>query len=68
MIYNNAFSESSMLANCSYDDESKELTITFLNGRSYTYKDVLFNTYQDLIAAKSSGKYFNSIKKDLVLK
>lgn len=68
MMYNQEFKESSVLANASYDDETSELTITFLNGRDYTYKDVLFNTYQDLIAAPSPGKYFASIKKDLVLK
>jgi hypothetical protein len=68
MIYQKQFEESSVLASASYDDETSELTITFLNGRDYTYKDVLFNTYQDMIAAQSPGKYFAQIKKDLVLK
>jgi len=68
MIYSHRFAESSMLADCQYDDESHELTIMFLNGRTYTYKNVLYNTYEDLANAKSSGKYFNSIKSQLVLK
>lgn len=68
MIYNQEFKESSVIASASYDDETSELTITFLNGRDYAYRDVLFNTYQDLINSASPGKYFASIKKDLVLK
>ena len=68
MIYRKEFDGSSLLASAAYDDETKELTITFLNGRDYTYKDVLYNTYEDLINAKSPGKYYASIKKDLVLK
>lgn len=66
--YSKTFEESSVLASASYDDETSEMTITFLNGRDYTYKDVLFNTYQDLINAPSPGKYFAQIKKDLALK
>jgi len=68
MIYNHEFKESSVIASASYNDESSELTITFLNGRDYTYKDVLFNTYQDMINSLSPGRYFAQIKKDLVLK
>lgn len=67
-IYNHTFEDSSVIASASYNDEVSELTITFLNGRDYTYKDVLFNTYQDLIAAQSPGKYFAQIKKELQLK
>jgi hypothetical protein len=68
MIYSQEFNSSSVLAGASYDEDTSELTITFLNGRSYTYKDVLFNTYQDLVNAPSPGKYYAQIKKDLVLK
>ena len=68
MIYSKTFEASSVLASVSYDDETSEMTITFLNGRDYTYKDVLFNTYQDLINATSPGKYFAQIKNSLVLK
>lgn len=68
MKYNHNFEGSSAIASAEYDDETKEMVIYFLNSRDYTYKDVLFNTYQDLINAQSPGKYFASIKKDLVLK
>lgn len=68
MKYTHNFEGSSAIASAEYDDEASELTIYFLNSRDYTYKDVLFNTYQDLISAPSPGKYFASIKKDLVLK
>lgn len=66
--YGKQFEASSVLASASYDDETSEMTITFLNGRDYTYKDVLFNTYEDLINAPSPGKYFAQIKNTLVLK
>lgn len=62
------FENSSMLKDCSYDDESSELTVTFTNGKSYTYIDVSKRTYDELIDAKSAGKYFNLIKNSLVQK
>ncbi len=60
--------ESTMLVGCSYDTENKELQVTFNNNRSYTYVDVDRSIYDDLISAKSAGKYFNSIKAGLVQK
>lgn len=57
-----------MLANAGYDTEEKELTVTFTNGRAYTYTDVEKSTYEELIGSKSAGGYFNSIKKGLVQK
>lgn len=62
--YNHPF-QSAMLSSCDYDSETKELTVTFNGGKSYTYVGVLYNTYEDLINARSAGQYFNSIKKDL---
>lgn len=57
-----------MLQACSYDAEAKELTVTFMNGRDYTYSDVEKSTYEELIGAPSPGKYFNSIKQELTQK
>lgn len=57
-----------MLSSTIYDTETKELTVVFTNGRSYTYEDVDTNTYNSLIGAKSAGGYFNSIKKGLKIK
>lgn len=59
---------SSMLTSASYDDETKELTVVFSNGKSYTYEGVSINTYMDLKNALSAGKYFNSVKKNLKIK
>lgn len=67
-IHTHEFTGSSAIASASYDDETCELTIYFLNSRDYVYKDVLIDTYNDLINAASPGKYFAGIKKDLVLK
>lgn len=64
----NATLKSSMLSRCSYDTETKELTVTFTNGKDYTYVDVEMPTYVDLVNAQSPGKYFNSIKNNLVQK
>lgn len=65
MICNFEFENSSMLKDASYNDETEELTVTFTNGKSYTYIDVPRRTYDELINARSAGKYFNLIKKDL---
>ena len=59
---------SAMLSLVEYDDETKELTVTFSNGKPYVYEDVPFETYRELISAESAGRYFNSIKKDLKVK
>jgi len=62
------FMQSSMLSACSYDDESKELTVTFSNGKDYVYEDVDKSIYDALIIAESAGRYFNSIKSQLKVK
>lgn len=62
------FPDSAMLASCDYDSNEKELTVTFKNGRSYTYSDVDRRIYDELINAKSAGKYFNLIKNQLTIK
>ena len=67
-ILHHKFIESSVLASCSYDTETKDLTITFLNGRTYTYVDVPQNIYSELADSKSAGKYFSFIKPGLKLK
>jgi hypothetical protein len=65
MIRHFQFENSSMLSSCDYNDESEELTVTFTNGKSYTYIDVPRRTYDELIDAKSAGKYFNLVKSQL---
>lgn len=68
MRHNFTFMSSNMLNSCWYDDESKELGVTFNNGREYIYEDVEPDTYRTLISAESAGRYFNSIKKELKVK
>jgi hypothetical protein len=67
-VYHHTFEKSSFLSDCSYDSDKGELTVGFHNGKSYTYKEVVINTYTDLIGAKSAGAYFASIKNGLVQK
>lgn len=68
MKHSHKFENSSMLHDCGYDDESKEMTVTFVNGREYTYEDVDKSIYDMLASSPSAGKYFNSIKGTLKVK
>ena len=60
--------ESAMLSSADYNTETKELTVTFNGGKSYTYVDVDKSDWDDLVSAKSVGKHFNFIKSALVQK
>lgn len=62
------FTNSSMLSSAEYNEEKKELTVTFSNGKDYVYEDVNKSSYDSLITAESAGKYFNSIKGTLKIK
>lgn len=54
---------SSALASASYDDETQSLTVTFTNGRSYTYDGVGEELFLGLRDAPSPGRYyFQNIK------
>lgn len=57
-----------MLINASYDNIAQEMTVTFTDGKSYTYIDVDQRLYNELIGAKSAGSYFNRAKQTLVQK
>lgn len=65
MILNYIFEKSAMLSNAMYDTITKEMSVTFANGKEYTYVDVEAELYDTLITSKSAGGYFNSIKKEL---
>jgi KTSC domain len=62
------FTSSAMLQSCGYDYETKELSVTFTNGKEYIYEDADPTIFTMLITAESAGKYFNSIKKELKVK
>ena len=55
---------SSALAFAEYDDELEELTIGFVNGRSYTYDGVPQEVYERLLADPSPGRFYQSEIKD----
>lgn len=49
---------SSQLKEVEYDTETSILTITFLQGRRYEYKDVPADVFRKLIEADSIGSFF----------
>lgn len=54
------FENSTSLSSAEYDTVEKILTITFNSGSSYRYADVPKEVYQELIEAKSAGKFFQT--------
>jgi hypothetical protein len=54
---------SSVVANMSYNPESKSLKIVYTSGSVYVYKDVPYNVYISMRAAKSKGKFLNEVIK-----
>jgi hypothetical protein len=55
---------SSNLQSCGYDENLRELKITFKNGATYAYSDVDPEVFEDLQRAPSAGQYFNEEIKD----
>ena len=51
--------DSSNLKSAEYDDETKILEITFLNGSTYRYERVPFKLFNGLTNADSPGGYFS---------
>ena len=52
--------ESSCIADATYDPESEELVIEFKKRGTYKYFGVPLDEYVDLVTAASQGKYFNN--------
>ena len=65
MKYEAEFPNSSMLASCSYDDKTQELTVWFRNSKDYTYVDVDKSIFEAMRERKCVSKDFNSIKSTL---
>jgi hypothetical protein len=42
-----------------YDDEARELDITFTSGKTYRYFNVPLEIYAELLDASSKGKFFS---------
>ena len=56
---------STSIASADWDKDSQELTVTFQNGRDYTFYDVPEDVYQGLVNAASPGQYFNAVIKNV---
>ncbi|WP_277981638.1 KTSC domain-containing protein [Sphingomonas phyllosphaerae] len=55
---------SSLIDRLVYDDEAYTLLVTFRKGGRYLYRDVPRATYDALVAAPSTGSYFNAELRD----
>ncbi|MET1057724.1 MAG: KTSC domain-containing protein [Pedobacter sp.] len=55
---------STVIQNFYYDSATSTLTITFVSGNVYHYKDVPQKIYRSLNIAGSKGRYFNRFIKD----
>ena len=56
---------STAISSVSYDDETREMTVTFKSGRSYSHPNVPLEVYDDFAAAPSAGRFWNTIVKDV---
>ena len=55
---------SSALASATYDDETQDLSITFVNGGTYDYHNVSPGDFEALVGASSPGRYWHANIKD----
>ena len=53
------FLVSSTIKSVEYDDEARELDITFTSGKKYRYFNVPLEIYTEFLDAGSNGKFFN---------
>ena len=53
------FLVSSTIKSAEYDDEARELDITFTSGKAYRYFNVPLEIYAEFLDAGSKGKFFN---------
>jgi hypothetical protein len=58
------FPDSTAIRSAAYDDETRELTVALTTGRTYVYRDVDEWVYDELLAAESTGRYYNLRIKD----
>ena len=55
---------STVISSINYDENACRLTITFVSGKIYEYKDVPEEIYNGLKTSRSKGIYFNEYIKD----
>jgi hypothetical protein len=53
------FLVSSTIKSVEYDDDARELDITFTSGKTYRYFNVPLEIYAEFLEAGSKGKFFN---------
>jgi hypothetical protein len=51
--------DSSNIEQIGYDEDERELWVTFKSGDTYVYLDVPAATYDDVMSADSKGSYLN---------
>jgi hypothetical protein len=56
---------STAIVSADYDAELEALTLTFANGRSYTYDDVPQEVFERLVADPSPGAFYHTYIRDL---
>ena len=52
---------SSAITTISYDPDTEDLVVTFVNGRSYTHPGVPQDVVDGFMAAPSPGSYYNAV-------
>lgn len=50
---------SSSISCCEYDEDTKEMHITFASGGKHCFKDVTKDVYDGLAASESPGRHFH---------
>lgn len=56
---------SSVISSYTYDEEKRILTVTFLSGKVYAYKNVPKQIYVNMRGYTSKGRYLNAFIKGL---
>jgi len=55
---------SSVIRDYDYDADIQQLEITFVSGKVYVYSAVPENVFEDFLAARSKGEFFNANIRD----
>ena len=60
--------KSSFISHCEHDDTCDELTVTFQNGKTYTYQGFTKEDVNAFVKAPSASTHFNQFKNNYKLK
>lgn len=58
---------STVISEMKYDPEAQTLTISYVSGQTYVYKDVPEKIYKELKASRVKGRYLRFFVKDKYL-